>query len=332
MRVFIFEYVTGGGCADDGMLADLATEGDMMLAAVVCDLLDIEGVEVTICRDRRLLAPELPIQIEWVDDEWKSAWLTCLDRTEAVLPIAPETDGILERLCHDVALSGRVLLNSPAEAVALAASKQATIECLEAAGLPVVPSWRADRLPPLKAETFVVKPDRGVGCQDIRLLTDEHALIDFISQQHSPAEWLVQPYIEGSPASLSLMVGTDGLCLLGRNIQHVAMINDRLVLLGCVVNGLQDSRSDLFRLAQQVCQAMPGLWGYVGIDLVIGDNGPVLLEVNPRLTTSYVGLSKSIGNNVAELMLRLAKDPTAMPDKTLQGDSVFVEVECSHVG
>jgi predicted ATP-grasp superfamily ATP-dependent carboligase len=45
----------------------------------------------------------------------------------------------------------------------------------------------------------------------------------------------------------------------------------------------------------------------VGIDLVDTDEGPVVLEVNPRLTTSYVGLADTIGTNPAGLVLDLLK-------------------------
>ena len=83
MRVFVFEYVTGGGCADRGMLAGLMVEGDMMLAAAVRDLLEIEGVEVIICRDRRLEMPALPIRVEWVDDDWEVAWRAALQLADA---------------------------------------------------------------------------------------------------------------------------------------------------------------------------------------------------------------------------------------------------------
>ena len=34
---------------------------------------------------------------------------------------------------------------------------------------------------------------------------------------------------------------------------------------------------------------MPGLRGYVGVDLVLTDSEAVVIEVNPRLTTAYLG-------------------------------------------
>ena len=331
MRVFVFEYVTGGGFAGREMVASLMAEGDLMLAAVVHDLLAIDDVELSLCRDRRLDMPYLRAHVEWVDHDWRDAWLRCINDADAILPIAPETDGLLEDLCREVEQAGKILLNSPSTAVAVAASKHATFECLEAAGVPVVTTWRANRAPRCAASTWIVKPDMGVGCQGIRLLAGERALDDFLAHQVDLSKWLVQPYVHGVPASLSLVVGDDCLCLLGTNRQRFAQVDDGFVLLGCVVNGLMESAEALFPLAQRLCRAIPGLWGYVGVDLILTDTGPVVLEINPRLTTSYVGLSRSVGRNIAALILHLADDPAILPTRYLQGTSVHVDLELGRV-
>lgn len=331
MRVFVFEFVTGGGCAGDRMVASLATEGDMMLAAVVRDLLATDGVEVIVCRDRRLDMPPFPIEVDWVDLDWRASWARCLEGCDAVLPIAPETDGLLESLCRTVEFSGKLLLNSGADAVALAASKQATIERLAEQGIPVVSSWWADHLPRLSGTTLVMKPDMGAGCQDIHLVSDERALGDFLARQADPTGWLAQHYVEGRAASLSLMVGTGCVCLLGSNLQRIAQVDDGFMLLGCIVNGLTEARNELLDLAQALCGAMPGLWGYVGVDFIMTEHGPIVLEVNPRLTTSYVGLSQSTGRNVGSLMLQLVDDPGVLPAGQVPGDRVHVDLELGRV-
>jgi tyramine---L-glutamate ligase len=43
----------------------------------------------------------------------------------------------------------------------------------------------------------------------------------------------------------------------------------------------------------------------VGVDIIVTPAGPVVIEINPRLTTSYVGLKASIGRNPAGLILSL---------------------------
>lgn len=331
MRVFVFEYVSGGGFAREPMVASLVAEGDMMLTAIVRDLLQVDSVQVSICRDGRLDLPDLPVHVTWVDGDWLPAWRQGVLQADAVLPIAPETDGVLEFLCDDVKRAGRVLLNSRASAVALTASKLATHRALDSAGVPVVDSRSTEQALPGGDGALVVKPDRGVGCQDVHLLPDERALGDFLAGRAVGDGWLVQPYVAGTPASLSLLVGDDCLCLLGCNRQRVAQVDDGFVLLGCVVNGLVERATELYVLARRVCHAIDGLWGYVGVDFILTDDGPVVLEVNPRLTTSYVGLSRSLGLNVAELLIDLAVDAGKLPATHLPGSTVHVDLEPGRV-
>ena len=53
-------------------------------------------------------------------------------------------------------------------------------------------------------------------------------------------------------------------------------------------------------------RALPGLGGFVGIDVVWNEvRGPVVIEVNPRVTSAYVGLSERLGRNLARDVLRL---------------------------
>jgi len=76
----------------------------------------------------------------------------------------------------------------------------------------------------------------------------------------------------------------------------------------------------LAALATQVGKAIPGLRGFVGIDLVWhATQGPVVIEVNPRLTCAYVGLSARLRRNLAAELVedwaadRAADKPRATP-------------------
>jgi predicted ATP-grasp superfamily ATP-dependent carboligase len=52
-----------------------------------------------------------------------------------------------------------------------------------------------------------------------------------------------------------------------------------------------------------VCEDVAGLRGYVGVDVVLGEREAALIELNPRLTTSYLGLRAAFDQNLAGLAL-----------------------------
>ena len=62
-------------------------------------------------------------------------------------------------------------------------------------------------------------------------------------------------------------------------------------------------KQDVFKVAEKVVEGFSGLRGYVGVDFVLTEHKAYVVEVNPRLTTSYVGLRKVSGFNVAEALI-----------------------------
>lgn len=63
-------------------------------------------------------------------------------------------------------------------------------------------------------------------------------------------------------------------------------------------------------IAQKIAKADTGLLGYVGVDLIMTDEGAVVIDINPRLTTSYAGLRQSLSLNPAELILSIWQNGT----------------------
>jgi predicted ATP-grasp superfamily ATP-dependent carboligase len=56
-------------------------------------------------------------------------------------------------------------------------------------------------------------------------------------------------------------------------------------------------------LATSVVRAMPGLAGYVEVDLILAEPGPVVLELSARPTLGALALRRSLRLNLAELIL-----------------------------
>lgn len=282
----------------------LAVEGGLMRKALVDDLLAVPGVEPVVLQDDRLSSPGhgQPAQTISIPAEapFQAIWLSSIQACDAVWPIAPETGGLLERLCLDVENAGKVLLTSPAAAVRLAASKSATASRLAGHGLAVVPTV------PIKEpqrRPFVIKPDDGAGCEGSRIVREG----DDFPLPTEAGNWIAQPFLEGEALSLSALFAQGKARLLSVNRQVIEQTATGFILKGCHVNAHLDPEGRWQHLAGQVAQAVPELWGYAGIDLILGQDGPVILEINPRLTTSYAGLHQATGENPASRVLELWK-------------------------
>lgn len=312
MKILVFEYVTAAGLAEEPS-GSLLAEGELMLAALLADLSAIPGVEVLALRDRRLPLPGWAFpEPEWVWVEPPRDGLACLEATlpgvDAVWPIAPETGGILESICRTVEQAGRALLSTPAAGVRLAAGKHATIQRLQAHGVPVVPTVRLESgdvaLLPF-SPPCVVKPDDGAGCEAAWIVRSSAEWDENRKQLAAGTNWIVQPLIAGESLSLSGLFSRGHAVLWTVNRQHIVDEGHGFRLAGCGVNAMDDSDDSFADLARRVAAAVPELWGYAGIDLIRNEAGLHVLEINPRLTSSYAGLRSVLGGNPAASVLDL---------------------------
>jgi len=177
---------------------------------------------------------------------------------------------------------------------------------------------------------WVAKPDDGAGAESTRLFHNEQEMRQWLAAAPERVSFIVQPYMAGVPASLSLLCRDGRAWLLSCNRQEIAIDDGAFRFCGSLVGGLESRRPRYEPIAAAVAAAMPGLWGYVGIDLVDGDAGPLVLEVNPRLTTSYVGLGRAIGLNPAGLVLDLIEHDLGAIVRPLRIGVEQVEVAAFH--
>jgi predicted ATP-grasp superfamily ATP-dependent carboligase len=323
LRLLVIEFVTGGGFAGTALPESLAAEGEMMLQAVLADLHATPEVSVCVARDARLSALPSWCDVLAVDGSAWDRWADSLDPMDAVLPIAPETDGVLERLNGLVLAHGRQLLGCAPTAVHVAASKTRTAAELHRAGIAVIPTMFAAAQLPDSDHGWVVKPDEGAGSERTYHLHDAHAVRALLSTAEI-ARPVVQPFVPGEPVSLSLLCANGRARALACNRQVQAREGGALRQIGVVVNGAVEYIEVMQALAERLCAALPGLRGYIGVDLIVTGRGPVVVEVNPRLTTAYAGLSASLGVNAFGLIRRACANDASVFDVALESRSVEV--------
>jgi len=331
MKLLIFEYITGGGMLGEAIPRSLAQEGESMLMALLDDLSELPGIQAVVPRDARLSPPDRPFpRTEWVfadrRDDLENYLHDRIGDCDAVWPIAPETGGILERLCRRVEAAGKTLLSSPSAAVGVAASKLATVRRLENKGVPAVPTFVPSESAPL-AFPRVVKPDDGVGCEGARIIETETEWKTWAAEIDGLARYVVQPLIEGEPLSLSALFAHGKARLLSGNRQRIVRSRNGFALRGCEVGGIRTGLAVYQELADRIAETVPELWGYAGVDLMQCRHGPRVLEINPRLTTSYAGLRQSLGVNPAALVLDLWRSGTLPEIDPASGKAIDIHLE-----
>ncbi|MEE9412748.1 MAG: ATP-grasp domain-containing protein [Methylococcales bacterium] len=324
MKILILEFITGGGMVDMPLPENLVTEGQLMLDAIVTDMLELEQINLTVLRDARLPNSSLMDEdqnydciLVTPDQGFQTIWEQTIRQVDAVLPIAPEGMGILSGLCADVETADKFLLNSSSNAVDITSSKLETCRVLQRAGIPVIQTQPLAE-PPSISPPWVIKPDDGVGCDNVMVIDDRQALNDFI-QASMRDDLILQPWVVGQAASLSVVFSKKNACLLTYNKQLIETKQGRVFLKGCQV-GEQTRHWKLYQsFVKRIAKCFPGLKGYVGIDIIETNEGPVIVEINPRLTTSYAGIHKALGINPARIILQnIATDFITVAQNSMQ--------------
>lgn len=314
MKIFVHESITGGGLGSSAIDPSLLAEGRMMLGALLGDLLKLEEHQVLLLIDRRLVR-QVPIhpRLQVIDGggSYRRIFTEMVEEAAAAFLVAPETAGLLEGITAMVEASGKLVLGSSAAGVKAAGDKALTYQLLKANGIPTPETHHVRhsddpvRMARHLGYPVVVKPIDGVGCQSVFVARGEPELrraLTTAERETGPGGLLLQSYVEGLDASVSLVTDGKGCRPLSLNLQEIGG-RRRLRYKGGRVPLDHPLRFLAFRRAEEVVKAIPGLKGYVGIDVVLTDRDAVVIEVNPRLTTSYVGIRKVLQENPAALIL-----------------------------
>ena len=330
MKILVFEYITGGGFNKQELPDSLASEGRLMLQALLDNLRSCAAgnrnkIAISVMLDSRVNGSINTTGFDTViikpEQNSHEEFTRLVQLCDAVWPIAPEFDGILQTLCQTVESLGIKLLTSPAGAVAVTGNKYKTWQHLKQHHIATVPTqmftgemWDdqylaqeltrlSSAIPNCKTGQWLAKPFDGAGCADSYILADRN---DFKQMHSRKGQYIIQPHIEGKKTSLSCLFKEGVGWLLCVNLQQFEIINQQYQLSKIIVN--HDSNLSVYQaLVEKIARALPELWGYVGIDLIETQEQVLVLEINPRLTTSFVGIDAALGINVAENVLQLLR-------------------------
>ena len=178
----------------------------------------------------------------------------------------------------------------------------------------------------------VFKPVDGVSCGGLSIVKEDAQVekaVAKIKAESAEKHFIVQEFIDGEAASVSVLCTGGKALAISLNRQNVKVAVPEAVSSyeGGTVPFDHPLKQEAFRVGEKVVESFSGLRGYVGVDLVLAKDKPFVVDVNPRLTTSYVGLCRVATFNVAEALVNAVLKRKLPTKQEINGFVYFSKVE-----
>ena len=271
MKILIAEYAVGAG------IKEYMLEGRAMLGVLVRSFAAC-GHEVLYPSAGSIIDAGEAVKTKDFEGVLEKMSKDC----EAGLVIAP--DEMLADLTG-VIEANTINLGCPSDSVRLCADKLESTRKLLQEKIPVPETIGTGEY---KGD-FVIKPRFGCASEGIHRSNQGILDEDFIATR----------FISGEHISASVITGKTQL-LLTINKQFIT-VGDKISYDGGMVPYLCGRHDEISDIAKKTTTAL-GCRGYAGVDMVIGDK-PYVVDVNPRPTTSLIGITRVMKAEIADLIL-----------------------------
>lgn len=303
MNILVFEYATSLGVKDPALTA----EGQAMLESITGDLKDLN---TSFLISKNSVSPEIsschPIVLKKDLEEWIDNNISFYD---FCLPIAPEEDFILFKLTRLIEKNGVQVLGSSSDAVCTCSDKYLTYQALKSK-VPVIPTIKVlwdeiDNYANRISSKQVVKPADGVSCSAVQVVDSPESFIKAAEQVKNATKlpyFLLQDWVNGDSVSVSLLTNGKKAIPLSLNKQNNIQKDGIIGYNGGKVPFNHTKEKKAKYIAKKAVESLNGLKGYVGVDMILGDE-VYLVEINSRITTPYVALRQMLNFNLGEAIV-----------------------------
>ncbi len=322
LRLLVYEHVSGGGFAEEPISSGVLSEGFGMLRTLISDF-KAGGHYVTTLLDSRLAKLNPPIGADCVvpvfsSREAKVAIRKISESADAAYIIAPETDQVLQSLVESTEQTGAASLNCPPSTIEKVADKDVLHDSLKKLRLPspeTIMFSVLDDVTEIKATIngrlnfpLIFKPLNGVSCCGLSVVRHEDQVasaVGKITRESSSKNFVAQELINGVAASVCLIsTGSEALSIsLNKQYVTIGAPEASSSYDGGLVPFDNPLKPEAFAITEKIVKSFQDLRGYVGVDLVLTEKEIVAVEINPRLTTSYVGLRRVVTFNPAQAII-----------------------------
>ncbi|MHA1459903.1 MAG: ATP-grasp domain-containing protein [Promethearchaeota archaeon] len=361
-KLFIFEFVSGGGYNQLDIPSSLFCEGYAMLRTITEDFKKL-GFQITTLLDKRIshLSPYLKTDtVKFVNpkDDYLKIYTKCVKKSAFCFIIAPEFSKHLYNLTQIAKDLKKTILSIDLSGVWLGTSKLKTYNYFIANKVNTPITYKI----PLKrgeidvdfilqkfdqlGSSIIMKPEDGAGAELIFHFTSKDQILQLFERAKIKLDvdrsYVVQEFIDGDDLSISIINRTNLekndaidqiiLSLNAQNVQNLDSNKDSLYLGGFTPVENYDVLRNIF---EKILKSMDltGFQGYFGIDFIKkADNSIYFIEINPRLTTSYIGIRNILDYNPLELLFNRYKSKFGLTKVKPKRFSHFTRLELKYSG
>jgi len=309
-RIFIYEHLTATAIRGEMTDSSLLHEGRVMAEAVLSDLTSLPGLAVKTLWGNAILPPDVcDLACEMIHSEAQrvQSFLQACRSADLVLIIAPESAGILQELLHTARrVKPNGVLNCSGSGLEIGCDKWRLAEFCSDHQIPHLPTRVCDGSPVTDLPA-VVKPRDGAGTEKIQIVRN---LSDIQRLIHDDRQ-IIQPLLDGIPLSSAACYATSGerQLTLPLGEQFLEFHDDTVEYRGGSLPWQHADWPLAMEQAEQIWKLLDsrldGLRGYVGIDWLWQPSAQTLrlVEINPRLTTAYIGYRQAYGNQISRTLI-----------------------------
>jgi len=361
-RIFIFEFVSGGGFNNIEIPLSLFCEGFAMLRSIIADFKDL-NFEIGTLLDNRIISLSQYLKASYtipvdINDNYIEKYKEQLTNCEYCFIIAPESSNTLYFLTEIAHNMKKNILSINLEGIKLSSSKFNIYKFFKSFNIltPLtfsIPTKKNSLDLEFIIQKFdeinkpiIIKPDDGVGAEFVNYFENKEQIIKFFQDSKKKIDlsrrYILQEFVRGRDLSVSI-IRTETFEDIIKTNTIILSVNAQVI--DIKHNGSESQYiggytpvEDHLKIKEQLHPIIEKLdltafKGYFGIDFIKKPDGTFnFIEINPRLTTSYIGIRNSVKFNPIELILKKNAQTYESSEMSYHYFSRFFHLKLNYIG
>ncbi len=348
MKILLYEHVSAGGFREKNIAPSVLSEGYGILRTAIADAKRAGHNVVTILEKQIAsynppLDADLKVTVSSLAEAEHSLYETA-ESCDASYIMAPSNGHKLQYLVERMQANHAISLNSKTTSIACASDKSSLLRQADKLGF-ATPKSKAfinrnneGEIAEVISEEIgfpaVLKLPESDGCEGLNIVRNKEqtkdAAVKFANNKIQA--FIAQELVQGVAASVSLISNGTEAQPITLNKQDISLKTPGQ--LSSYNGGATPFRHKqiqaAFAAAKNLVESIQGLRGYIGVDFVLTESEPVIMEINPRLTTSYVGMNEILPTNIMQMIVNSIFNRKVPEPQETVGFTCFGKIKMSN--